>query len=407
MDKIPFEIWEQIIEAFIFDAPVLVPDPFDCCRSPLRAVDDWISQEPLALFLDNTFTAMLVCRAWKEVAEHLRRMVFIVQDDPHDWTSFFLERPLEHIPQAHLLTRLSYFQMDRRIPTSAHESNESKIQEFLREHLDKLQTRILVGFCLKQLSRVVTSQGKQLPHLQAVKHYDRIAVYEGALFADVSTAFPNLVYLECKLEVTRTVELSCKKLCLPHLKSLFLHSPFETSEWSLPSLKNLLFEMNLPSSDQPLVAGSVAEMFKTIRQFGDSLTYLGIFPSQVSPPNNFDIWKVCPRLVGLHWIGGIGNPRYSDPPADHPLQYLMVNSDDLDGNRGPEFISFLVRVPNLRVVSARLLNWEAQTRRRSPLSWGTGDLNLFVSAAKAIEALGIRFEDRKGRSFKEFEASKL
>jgi hypothetical protein len=407
MDRIPSELWAQIIEAFIFDAPLLVPDPFDCCRSPLRAVDGWISQDSISTFLENALTAMLVCRAWKEVAEHLRRMVFFVQDDPHDWTLVFLERPLEHMPQAHLLARLSYFQMDRRIPTWAHESNESKIQEFLREHLDKLQTRVIVGFCLKRLSLAIVSQRKQLLQIRAAKHYDRITASEGNFFSDMSMAFPNLVYLECRLEVDRTIEPNRKRLCLPHLKSLFLHSPLDTSEWSLPSLRNLLFEMNLPSTDQTLFTGSIMETLKTIRQFGDTLTFLGIFPSRLFPPDDFDIWKVCPQLVGLHWMGGIGDPKSSYPPADHPLEYLMVDSNDLEGNRGRDFISFLVRVPNLRVVSARLLNWEAQTRQRSLFLWGRTDLNLFVSAAKVIEALGIRFEDRKGRSFKEFEVSKL
>ncbi|PVF93118.1 hypothetical protein CPB86DRAFT_877386 [Serendipita vermifera] len=404
MDRIPSELWAQIIEVFVFGAPVLVPDPLDCCRSPLNAVDDWISQDPLSLFFDNVLTAMLVCRGWKEITDRLRKMVFIAQHSPLDWTSVLLDKPLKYITQAHLVARISFSQIDRLIPISSHGSDEIEIQDFLQAHLDELQARILVGVCLKRLSHAVVNQGNPLFHLQAAKHTEPIVANE-AFFSNISIAFPNLVYLECKLQRSQDAASSNSQLFLPHLKSLFLRSPFDTSGWSLPSLKGLIIEMNVPSTmEQPLVLGAVTEMLKTIRQFGRAVAFLGVISSLLSPPRDFDIWSCCPQLTGLNWIGGVGNLRDSNPPGNHPLQYLMAAPDNFDENQRLDFIYFLQRIPNLRTVSVPFLNWEVLNKRKSTLLSRIEHPSPLVSASKELEVIGIRFEDRKGRSLKEFQA---
>ncbi|PVF91133.1 hypothetical protein CPB86DRAFT_409874 [Serendipita vermifera] len=316
------------------------------------------------------------------------------------------EKPLGDITQAHLVARVRPFKEYGWMPASARESNPTKIQDFLQEHLDELQARILLGICPKRLSQAVANRGKPLFHLQAVKCIEPINADE-AFFRNRTMAFPNLVYLECKLWQPAS---SNNRLFLPHLKTLSLHDSFDTSKWSLPSLKNLVFDADLGYD-----AGSywripppmpVPEMFKTIRQFGHTLAFLGVLRFVFNPRQELDIWNCCPRLTGLRWGHGIENPIDSNPPVNHPLQYLLVDLDYFNSDNRSEFITFLRRFPNLRAVSTDFLPWDSLSRKRGFLSKESTE-GIFVSTAKEIEAMNIRVEDRNGQSFKEFEDSKV
>ena len=144
--------------------------------------------------------------------------------------------------------------------------------------------------------------------------------YRPISLSQLNANFKNLVSLSLSGVTVR----STKKLALPQLEFLYIHSILPSEGWDLPRLRHVY----LASGFHGLIAS-----IDSVRRYVPQLESLFLEPANYSPQPRFpgDFWESFPvlRLFGLPYVplrwGGWGGWAVP-PPRSHPFRYLVSES---------------------------------------------------------------------------------
>ncbi|KIM25086.1 hypothetical protein M408DRAFT_331392 [Serendipita vermifera MAFF 305830] len=418
----PVEIWLDIIDHILFDPISYLTDPFYPGCNLHTAVDQWTDNKRLRNLEFQRGTLRLVSRFWKNVVDARPWTYFepyrykkLVVGDPrgqleHSRRLEFYEPCKDHILGSE---PFGCCQCLEGISATTHDTS-------LFVDLDKSKFKVTIlrlplwGHCGQYLEASQERVGEIFPHLRALFISINRAPKSGLL-----PLFENLTFLSMRLERSAGwPRAAAEPYCLPAVQTLQIevtnNFSFEFWKyWDMPSLVHLIL-----SSTSPL--GLLVPLDAILANLGTNLISLRIYSREgyLLLPN--DIWEMVPRLEylgtsALNRSESVALLESSGPPSDHPLRTFGI-----------------VEVPSMYTAreDADLIaqNWQALSVIADSHLWGdmpkdySSELDTlshphmhiydfcwmcFAVLHETCKQLGLRYEDRTGKTWEEFQAENL